>query len=112
MPRELTIKIGQEVSINGNLYPVLMDEVEMLEAAEALQVEAKTLGAAPSPDTIRAYAGKLTAFVDRALGAGSVAKISAGKKIGVVNLMQLVAMLTADITKTYADTLAEYMPPQ
>ena len=112
MARDLTIKIGQEVSINGSLYPVLLDETDILEAAEQLQAEAKTLGAAPTAQDIRTYAGKLTAFIDRALGEGSVAKIAGGKKIGVVNLMQLTAMLTTDITKSYADTLAEYLPKQ
>ena len=110
MARDITLKIGQEVSINGNLYPVLLDECEILEAAEALQKEAKAIEQTPA--SIRAYGLKLTEFVEKALGAGSVGKIAGGKKIGVVDLLRLVSLMTEDISKSYAETLAEYAPPQ
>ncbi|CAK0743291.1 hypothetical protein CCP3SC1AL1_110044 [Gammaproteobacteria bacterium] len=106
--RELQIKIGEEVSINGHLFPVLLDEVEILEAAEQLQAEAKAIEQTPAG--IRSFANKIIAFLERTLGDGAVAKIAGGKKIGVVNLLALVSLITRDIAKSYADTLSEYAP--
>jgi hypothetical protein len=108
--KDIQIKIGQEVSINGVVYPVLLDEVEILEAAEKIQAEAKEIEQTPAG--IRAFAVKLTGFIDSAIGAGATAKIAAGKKIGIVNLLQLITAITSDISKSYADTLAEYTPRQ
>jgi hypothetical protein len=106
--REITIKIGQEVKVNGEVYPVLLDEVEILEAAESIQAEASKIEQTPAG--IRAFGLKLTEFLDKVLGQGAVAKIAGGRKVGIVTLLSLVSHITADISKSYADTLAEYAP--
>ena len=108
MSAEITLKIGQEVKVNGEVFPVLLDEVEILEAAQRIQGEAAQIEQTPAG--IRAFAEKLTAFVDSCLGQGAVAKIAGGRKIGVVNLLALVSHLTKAIGQNYADTLAEYAP--
>ena len=71
---EINIKIGQEVNVNGVIFPVLLDEVEILEAAERIQAEAKAIEQTPAG--IRAFALKLTGFLDTVMGAGAVAKIA------------------------------------
>lgn len=105
---EITLKIGHEVKVNGESFPVLLDEVEILEAAQKIQAEAAQIEQTPAG--IRAFALKLTEFIDSCLGQGAVAKIAGGRKIGVVNLLALVSHLTKDIAASYADTLAEYAP--
>lgn len=110
MNGDITLKIGHEVRINGELFPVMLDEVEILEAAEKIQAEAR--GIEQTPAGIRAFGERLTAFVDSVLGAGAVAKIAGGRKIGITNLLALVSLLTDDITRQYAATIAEYAPPK
>jgi len=105
---DITLKIGHEIKVNGEVFPVLLDEVEILEAAQAIQAEAAKIE--QTPDGIRAFALKLTGFVDSCLGQGAVVKIANGRKIGIVNLLSLVSHLTKDIAESYADTLAEYAP--
>jgi hypothetical protein len=82
--------------------------VEIQEAAESLLAEAKIFEQTPAG--IRAFALKLTGFLDTVMGAGAVAKIADGKKIGIGTLLKLVTKIMESISKSYADTLAEYAP--
>jgi hypothetical protein len=110
MNGEITLKIGHEIRINGDTFPVMLDEVEIIEAAEKIQAEARTIEQTPAG--IRAFGEKLTSFVDSVLGEGGVAKIAKGRKIGITTLLGLVSLLADDITRQYAATLAEYAPPK
>jgi len=110
MSENITLKIGHDVSINGEIFPVLLDEVEIIEAAEKIQSKAREIEQTPAG--IRSFAVELTSFVDSVLGEGAVAKIAGGRKIGVTNLLALVSLLADDIAKQYAATIAEYAPPK
>lgn len=106
--KNLEIKVGAEVQINGVVYPVLLDEVEMIEAAEKIQAEGQTIDKTPAG--IRAYSERIIALIEAMLGPGAVAKIAGGKKIGIVNLLQIIILVTSDIRASYAEIIAEYTP--
>lgn len=96
------------VMINGEIYPILQSDVDVMESALEIQNMAQSLDRA-NPEAIVGAVIKIRDWADATLGKDSIAKIANGKPIGVVQAMGVVTAVMEAVSETYESrVLAEY----
>lgn len=96
------------VMINGEIYPILQSDVDVMESALEIQNMAQSLDRA-NPEAIVGAVIKIRDWADETLGKDSLAKIANGKPIGVVQAMGVVTAVMEAVSETYESrVLAEY----
>ena len=96
------------VMINGEIYPILQSDVDVMESALEIQNMAQSLDRA-NPEAIVGAVIKIRDWADATLGKDALAKIANGKPIGIVQAMGVVTAVMEAVSETYESrVLAEY----
>lgn len=96
------------VMINGEIYPILQSDVDVMESALEIQNMAQSLDRA-NPEAIVGAVIKIRDWADATLGKDALARIANGKPIGIVQAMGVVTAVMEAVSETYESrVLAEY----
>ena len=96
------------VMINGEIYPILQSDVDVMESALEIQTMAQSLDKA-NPEAIVGAVIKIRDWADATLGKDALARIANGKPIGIVQAMGVVTAVMEAVSETYESrVLAEY----
>lgn len=103
-----TAKKLPEIDINGNKYPILLGEVDVLERSAALMDRASELrdngGDAHSIiDTCRA----MEAYVNDLCGAGAMKKMVGDTPMTIADTVRLLTVINGEVGAAFAVALAE-----
>lgn len=100
-----------ELSINGEIYPVLMSDADILESVLEIQEEYNTLDKT-DPTAIYNAVKHVIEWAAKALGPDALQKISKGRPVNINQAMQIVTAVNEAVTEAYTERVQnEYILP-
>lgn len=94
------------VMINGEEYPILQSDVDVMESALEIQTMAQSLDRS-SPEAIVSAVIAIRDWADKTLGTDALVKISKGKPIGIVQAMAVVTAVMDAVSEIYEERVLE-----